>query len=106
MNDEEIRKIVFRIEEQIRAAVGAPKCHRCGCLHATVAALALTPAGRHELAPALRGARETFVPKEYDCLGCEVCYPAIAANLFAEAYPEAGAHLDLCPTGEPETRAG
>ena len=106
MNEEEKQKVLSRIEEQIEAAVGAPKCHRCGCLHATVAALASTPAGRHELAPALHAAKGTCVPKEYDCLGCQVCYPAIAASLFAEAYPEAGAHLDLCPTGEPETRAG
>jgi len=35
-----------------------------------------------------------------------MCFPAIAANAFAEAYPEAGESLDLCPTEGPEARAG
>ncbi len=47
-----------------------------------------------------------FVPKQYDCLGCPVCYPAVAANAFVEAYPEVGAGLDLCPTEEPDARPG
>lgn len=94
------------ITEQIEAAIAAPKCHQCGCLQQTVEAFAETEAGRGELAPILTQARTVFLPKKYDCLGCPVCYPAIAANAFAEAYPEAGAGLDLCPTEEPEERAG
>jgi tetrahydromethanopterin S-methyltransferase subunit A len=94
------------IHEQIESAVATRKCHRCGCLQATVKALSSTPAGQHELAPILLAAKKVFVPKEYDCLGCSVCYPAIAANAFADAYPDAGAQLDLCPTEEPEARSG
>lgn len=51
-------------------------------------------------------ARRVFTPKRYHCLGCAVCYPALAANAFVEAYPEEGTSLDLCPTEEPEERAG
>lgn len=94
------------ITDQIEEAIAAPKCHKCGCLQQTVEALAETEAGRVELAPILTQTRAVFLPKKYDCLGCPVCYPAIAANAFAEAYPEAGAGLDLCPTDEPEERAG
>lgn len=94
------------ITGQLQEAIAAPKCHKCGCLQQTVAALAETGPGRAELAPALAQARSVFVPKKYDCLGCPVCYPALAANAFAEAYPEAGAGLDLCPTEEPEERQG
>jgi tetrahydromethanopterin S-methyltransferase subunit A len=54
----------------------------------------------------LARARTVFTPKKYDCLGCAVCYPAIAANAFAEACPDAGAGLDLCPTEEPVERQG
>ena len=35
-----------------------------------------------------------------------ICYPALAANAFVEAFPDAGAGLDLCPTEEPEERQG
>lgn len=94
------------IQEQLGEALRAPKCHRCGCLQKTVQALADTEAGRNELAPILDETRSVFVPKEYDCLGCQVCYPAIVANAFAEVHPEAGAKLDLCPTEEPDIRSG
>jgi tetrahydromethanopterin S-methyltransferase subunit A len=63
-------------------------------------------AAEAELADVLAEARRAFLPMEYDCLGCPVCYPAVAANAFAEAYPEAAASLDLCPTEVPEERRG
>ena len=94
------------ITDQIGEAIAAPKCHKCGCLQQTVEAFAGTEAGRRELAPVLTRARAVFLPKKYDCLSCPVCYPALAANAFAEAWPEAGAGLDLCPTGAPEERTG
>lgn len=94
------------VAAQIEEAVTAPKCHKCGCLQQTVEALAGTEVGQGELATLLTKARGVFIPKEYDCLGCPECYPAIAANAFAEAYPEAGASLDLCPTEAPEEREG
>ena len=107
MNTEFDKTTAFHIiEEQLEAAIAAPKCHRCGCLQQTVEALSATGEGQIALAETLDRARQVFVPKEYDCLGCPVCYPAIAANRFAEAHPEAGAKLDLCPTKEPEIRSG
>lgn len=92
--------------QQLQEAIAAPKCHQCGCLQQTVQALAETEAGQSELADILAQARNVFVPKKYDCMGCAVCYPAVAANAFAEAYPDAGASLDLCPTEAPEERHG
>lgn len=94
------------IQEQMSAAAAARKCHGCGCLHKTVQALEGTAAGRDELAPVLSAARSVFQPKEYDCLGCPVCYPAIAGNAFAEAFPAEGEALDLCPTDKPAERRG
>lgn len=94
------------MREELREAVAARKCHGCGCLHKTVEALEGTEAGRGELAVSLAEAHAVFIPKKYDCLGCEVCYPAIAANAFAEAFPREGENLDLCPTESPEARSG
>lgn len=94
------------IREQLTEAMRARKCHGCGCLHKTVDALSKTEIGRTELAPALAEARAVFISKEYDCLGCSVCYPAIAANAFAEAYPGEGESLELCPTDTPSERRG
>lgn len=94
------------VHDQLAEATAAAKCHGCGCLHKTVEALEGTEAGRGELAPRLARARAVFTPKEYDCLGCAVCYPAIAANAFAEAFPGEGERLDLCPTKSSEERTG
>ena len=94
------------VREQLAEAVAAKKCHPCGCLHQTVEALTGTAAGQGALARALAQARAVFTPKRYDCLGCAVCYPAIAANAFAEAFPGEGEALDLCPTDAPTARAG
>ena len=94
------------VREQLAQAMAAGKCHRCGCLQDTVRALSDTVAGRGELAPILASARSTFVPRAYDCLGCAVCFPAIAANAFAEAFPGEGEAMDLCPTGPAEERSG
>jgi tetrahydromethanopterin S-methyltransferase subunit A len=41
----------------------------------------------------------------YDCLGCEVCYPALALNALGEL-DESLASLEACPGEVPEGRAG
>ena len=101
----ERRRLLGVVQEQLAQAVAARKCHACGCLHSTVAALEDASAAP-ELQATFGAARQVFEAKKYDCLGCTVCFPAIAANAFSEAYPEASAGLDLCPTEAPEMRAG
>ena len=93
------------VREQLDAATAAAKCHACGCFQQTVTALRASEAA-DELAETLRTAGATFAPKRYDCLGCATCFPAVAANAFAEEFPHAAGGLDLCPTEAPEQRAG
>lgn len=93
------------VAEQLAEATSAKKCHACGCFHSAVAAFEKTDAGRHELAAPLARAREVLVAKRYDCLGCEVCFPAIAENAFADAFP-GETPAPLCPTGVPSERRG
>lgn len=94
------------VDAQLREAVAARKCHGCGCFQQTVRALETADPVRTELVDLLAGARSVFVTQKYDCLGCAVCYPAIAANAFSEEFPSAAANLDLCPTDTPDERAG
>lgn len=93
------------VRDQLATATAAGKCHACGCFRQTVAALAGTTA-RDALADSLRAAGSVLQPSRYDCLGCAQCYPAIAANAFAEAFPDEAGGLDLCPTEAPDVRAG
>jgi tetrahydromethanopterin S-methyltransferase subunit A len=93
------------VTRQISEATAAKKCHACGCFQAAVAAFEQTEAGRRDLAPLLARARETFAPRKYDCLGCDVCFPAIAENAFADAFP-GEARAPLCPSDVPAERTG
>lgn len=107
LEERDRRAAEFRIiRDQMSEAVAAHKCHPCGCLHNTVEALSRTEAGQSELRSILKEARSVFKPKQYDCLGCAVCYPAIAANAFGKAFPDADLGPDLCPTEEPDEQQG
>lgn len=94
------------VASQLKAGRDAAKCHACGCYQQFVEALAGTEIGQGELSQELTLSKAVFQAKRYDCLGCAVCYPAVAADAFAEAFPTAGATLDLCPTEAPQVREG
>lgn len=94
---------------QLRQAASARKCWQCGCLHDTLAAVERAlPQGRRpaELDEALRAAREPLAQVRYDCLGCEVCYPALAVNALNQAAAEPLVELEPCPTEQAAERAG
>ena len=63
--------------------------------------------GRNDgLDTALASAREHLLPQRYECLGCDICFPAVALNDLA-----ADGSLDLteaasCPTDAVEERHG
>jgi tetrahydromethanopterin S-methyltransferase subunit A len=52
-----------------------------------------------DLTAALHAGRDTLQEVQYDCLGCEVCYPAIAIN-------ELGVEETACPAEQVEERYG
>jgi tetrahydromethanopterin S-methyltransferase subunit A len=96
---------VAEIETELRHAMAAKKCWRCGCFQDTVSALRESGTVSASLGPLLDEGHELFEPKRYDCLGCEVCWPATAQNLAAVLDPVVaeGSH---CATEEPEQRDG
>ena len=108
MTTETVRRLqaVGVASEQLRKAIMAGKCHPCGCLHQTVSTLTETEIGRQELASILNETRDVLVAKEYDCLGCSVCYPALASNAMGDAFPEMAQQLAACPTDSPIERLG
>lgn len=101
----ERRAALTVVAEQLREGIAAKKCHSCGCFQAAVAAFEKTEAGHAELAEVLEGARAVLVDKHYDCLGCQVCFPAIAENAFADAFPGESV-AQPCPTDPPSGRRG
>ncbi|MCA9627081.1 MAG: DUF4346 domain-containing protein [Myxococcales bacterium] len=91
------------VEDLVETATAAAKCHKCGCFQDTVSTLEQTKLSS-EVAKTLERARATFKPREYDCLGCKVCWPADALNAASELVElPAGAG---CPTEELVRRDG
>jgi tetrahydromethanopterin S-methyltransferase subunit A len=94
-----------QVESEMRQAIAAKKCWRCGCFLNTVTALQDSPVIHQKLDDLLEESRSLFEPKRYDCLGCDICWPAVAQNLAAEIDP-AVAEGGHCATAEPEQREG
>ncbi len=94
-----------QITHELCQAMAAKKCRRCGCFQNTVNALQASPAKNEPLESLLNEACSLFEPVRYDCLGCEVCWPAVAQNLAEEIDP-AVAEMGHCATQTPEVREG
>jgi tetrahydromethanopterin S-methyltransferase subunit A len=87
---------------QLREAAAAKKCWQCSCLHSSLRAIeeAFPPAERPaDLDAAIQLARARLTKTKYDCLGCEVCFPAIAINALA-------VEGDACPAETVQAREG
>ncbi|HEB85547.1 MAG TPA: DUF4346 domain-containing protein [Gammaproteobacteria bacterium] len=100
-----VSETLTRLEAELRQAMTAKKCWRCGCFQDTVKALQDSEYIKASLPALLDEARKLFEPKRYDCLGCEVCWPAVAQNIAAERDP-AVAEGGHCATLEPELQQG
>ncbi len=69
---------------QLRIAADAKKCCACGCLRHALEAIDRAipePARPTLLNEAVATARARLVPQRYECLGCEVCYPAAGLSM-------------------------
>ncbi len=79
------------VRSELQTAVERDQCTKCGCLRQALDNLAVTlptvvaPLRREEIA----AWAAHLQPVEYDCLGCQHCYPAVAQNAFGDAFPQA-----------------
>jgi tetrahydromethanopterin S-methyltransferase subunit A len=106
MSNADRERAITVAAEHLRKALGAGKCHPCGCLHGTLSTLDKTTLGRGALAGLLDEVRGAITPKAYDCLGCAVCDPAVASNALGHAFPELAGELLTCSTDPPAGRRG
>lgn len=93
------------LETELRNAMRVTKCHRCGCFQNAVLSFEKSPVLKSRLRGVLEEARSLFQHKRYDCLGCEICWPAVASNAAAELDPML-AEETFCATEEPVLREG
>lgn len=107
MNRAELDSVVA----QLRDAIKYKKCWVCGCQQSFAKTLRarlgdFSEAERREIEPLLSQSESTFRPVEYDCLGCKVCFPALASNALTAAHPAFGTGESCSTEGEAIERAG
>lgn len=93
----------------LQAAADARKCWACGCLRHTLDTIghAGPLSGHHDtLDIALAAARECLLPQRYECLGCDICFPAVALNQLAAAASIDPTEVASCPTDSFNERNG
>ncbi|MCX7895774.1 MAG: hypothetical protein N2447_07455 [Thermoanaerobaculum sp.] len=78
---------LHKVRRYLRAAVRAAKCHPCGCFHEAVEELEREFGHVGEVEELLAQAKEHLKPKTYDCLGCSVCWPALAVSRASAVPP-------------------
>jgi tetrahydromethanopterin S-methyltransferase subunit A len=88
------------IRTELEAGIQLTKCQQCGCMEDTLTQLAtVLPTIGTEDASSLVGSVEESLtkirPRQYECLGCEHCYPAVASNALHLAYPELDQVIDV-----------
>jgi tetrahydromethanopterin S-methyltransferase subunit A len=88
------------IRAELAAGIVLPKCQKCGCMDSTLKQFAalLPSVGTEEasgLAVSVSASLKHMRPVQYACLGCEHCYPAVAQNAFAQAFPALGDAADV-----------
>lgn len=96
------RSPVEEATTQLANAASAKKCWNCGCLHSSLKAIEnASPVEDRpsDLSEAMTAASGHLLEVQYDCLGCMVCYPAIAINALE-------IEVEICATEEVEPKEG
>jgi tetrahydromethanopterin S-methyltransferase subunit A len=90
-------------------ASAAKNCRACGCFHALVRFLAKDSqieSLSEEFAEAVIMAQECLTKVQYDCFGCDVCFPPLIVTALSQAIGDDFGELDLCPGERVEERLG
>lgn len=88
------QEIIKEITSEFSQALHLPKCRKCGCMHEVLEPLLGAPLPQDFL-KLVDTSQSGMEPREYHCLGCEHCYPAVIMNLLHQAFPEDSASFSL-----------
>lgn len=95
-----LEETIHTIRTELETGIALSKCQKCGCMGNALNNLAgvltsVGTAGASALAKDVALWQKNMRPIQYACLGCEYCYPAVAQNVFAQAFPTTTQVSDL-----------
>jgi tetrahydromethanopterin S-methyltransferase subunit A len=102
-------KALNKARSLIEKAAASRKCLACGCFRQMLTILEQAAAGKsllNGLSDVRQKAKTLLVEQEYDCFGCEVCYPPLVFNALSRALGEDFATLEVCPAEPVAERRG
>ena len=87
------RNALERTESELQKGMRLDKCRKCGCMRGALESLAsalseIQSVDLPNLSESIGLWLNQMEPTEYDCLGCDYCFSAVATNVFNEAFPE------------------
>ncbi len=90
-----------KIQSELQKGMSLQKCRKCGCMKETLENLLssiplLQAKGSSNLLKNIEHWLKQIEPTKYACLGCEHCYPAVAMNIFGQAFPESASESLRC----------
>jgi tetrahydromethanopterin S-methyltransferase subunit A len=94
-------KALEKIEHELREGMALAKCRKCGCMKETLETLGKAVQNVENRSPNgverdIEAWKSEMEPIKYACLGCQYCFPAVAMNLFNQAFPEAATPEPNC----------
>lgn len=89
------------IRSELKKGINLAKCRKCGCMKETLEGLrdsltALRIEDSSDLVKHIEHWLNQMESIKYACLGCEHCYPAVAMNVFNQAFPETASQASGC----------
>jgi len=85
---------LYEIQTELGKGMELANCRKCGCMKDTLESLRSSDSSfpqeveSSNLLKDIERWRDQVEPIKYACLGCEYCFPAVAMNIFNQAYPE------------------
>ncbi len=103
------RSVEMEAVARLQEAAAHKKCWSCGCFHNSLAVFAriYPPELRPPQLDAVLSTAPGYLERvRYDCLGCEICFPALALNALEELGGENSCGCEICPTEQVQERQG
>lgn len=85
---------IEKIHSELQEGMDLAKCRKCGCMKETLENLlpslsTLQTKDSSDLLENIEHWQKQMESIKYTCLGCEHCFPAVAMNIFNQAFPDA-----------------